>query len=496
MKPVWHIYYATRGAAGSYVDALLKASTAAGVPARAFVSRAYRFKTPNVSKLFFPVTDHLNGRKGLIRALRGIELAAAYVLLTLRLVVTRPRVCLHLIDDLHATFLFFRVCKALGLNVTVTCHDVGSHYLGMNSIRKVILRMADGLIVHNASARRRLIESLGIAGEKIHCYPFPCSKYDEILSAANLSEARENIRRLVDAGGGYYLFLGVVRRSKGIETLLRAWRELRPDDDQRLVIAGTWTDPHEDTRNLAANDSSCVVIDRYLSDEEFVELIRGARFVVLPYLDYAHSSVLIACGNHGGAVIVSDIGLFAEALPDYDLTFPAGDASALARAIESTRRFSATEINERRERLRVAIERENEELVGRLKAAFTGIRRGPTVGFLRAGGRIVRSVDLHRIIGEYPAIGQYQVIQRSRDDVELRYFSDGLREPEMRNFLGKLSELLGSGARVTLKRNAEFIQSPAGKPRTILSLCTDDGDVTTGLPGNQPATRQRHDQQA
>jgi len=369
MKPVWHIYYATKGTSGAYIDALLKASGIAGINAAAFVSANYLFRHGRVYKCFFPVTDFTEERNIFIKLLRGMELCFSYMYIGISAAIARSIVVIHLIDDFHITYLFFKFCKIAGLTVRITCHDVNSHYLGMNNNRARILVQADELLVHNEAAVRMLCDNLGKSVKnKVKTYPFPYSAFDEIVSRQKIDSARDRLRDNV--GSNYYLFLGVVRRSKGIETLIEAWPQFNLGKRDRLVIAGKWTDPDEKYRKMADDDETIAVIDRYLDDEEFVHLIEGAKFVVLPYLEYAHSAIIVSCGHHGGAVIVSDIELFKQYLPNYSCTFRRGDSHALARILESASDLTEEEIANCRQELKQAILSQSKHLVEDLREAY------------------------------------------------------------------------------------------------------------------------------
>jgi len=369
MKPIWHVYYATRGTSGAYIDALLRASSIAGIKAAAFASANYRFSFGKVYKCFFPLTDFTEKRNAFILLIRGLELVITYSYVLVLTVFCRPVIVIHLVDDLRVTYMFFKACKLLGLTVRITCHDVSSHYLGMNNIRARILAGADELIVHNDAALQIIYEQLGKSVKnKIKMYPFPYSAYDEIISPHKLDTVRSRLRH--EIGTGYYLFLGVVRRSKGIETLLHAWPMFNKDKRERLVIAGKWTDPDKRNRKIADDDDTIAVIDRYVNDEEFVQLIQDAKFVVLPYLDYAHSAVIIACGNHGGAVVISDIDLFKQLLPNYSLVFKHGDVADLVRALKRSVELSKTDINYHRQELNQAVLTQNKTLVADLREAY------------------------------------------------------------------------------------------------------------------------------
>jgi glycosyltransferase involved in cell wall biosynthesis len=371
MRQVWHIYYATKGTSGAYIDALLRASGIAGIDAVAFVSGKYRFCFGNIRKLFFPITDLFEIRNRVILVIRGLELVGAYVAICLMAILRRPDIVIHLVDDLFVTFCFFKVLKLLGLSVKITCHDVSSHYQGMSVIRSKLMVSADELIVHNEAAIRILSDNLGKSiCNKIKTYPFPYSAFDEIISLHRLDSHKSRLRHTI--GKSYYLFLGVVRRSKGIETLIQSWQIFNKEKSDRLVIAGKWTDPGDKYRKIADEDNSIAVIDRYLVDEEFVQLIRDAKFVLLPYLDYAHSAIIVSCANHGGAVIISDIDLFKYYLPEYALTFRRGDVQSLVSVLRSASHFSELEIEAFRNQLKQAVLVQNENLVDDLREAYGG----------------------------------------------------------------------------------------------------------------------------
>jgi len=369
MKQVWHIYYGTKGTAGAYIDALLKASSIAGIDAAAFVSCNYRFKFGRAFKCFFPITDFTEKRNVFILLLRGLELMLAYLYLAVLVIVKRPIVVVHLIDDFYVTYLLFKLCKFAGLTVRITCHDVSSHYLGMNNIRARILVQANELVVHNEAAARILCDHLGKSiSHKIKTYPFPYSAFDEIISQKRLDSFKSRLRSVI--GKDYYLFLGVVRRSKGIETLIQAWPRFNKAKKERLVIAGKWTDPDEKFRRQADDDETIAVLDRYVDDEEFVQLIKDAKIVILPYLDYAHSAVISACGNHGGAVIISDIQLFNLILPNYRFSFKHGSMEDLALVLNLTSVLSDEEIDNCRQELKRAVAAQSANLIEGLREVY------------------------------------------------------------------------------------------------------------------------------
>lgn len=356
---LWHIYYGTRGSAGSYIDCLQKATLQRGFDSIAYVSSRYRFKTPGIKKFFFPITEKTEKRNFFLKVLRYVELAGAYKWLAFKALFFRPVVNLSLIDDLGITYFFFRTLKFFGLKVFVTCHDVLSHHRGETTRRNRMYSLADKLIVHSSYARDELARLLGGQEEKIVRIPFPSSPFTEILSRNKLIEARESLTPLVGESGRYFLFIGIVRSSKGIDTLLDAWEQFKGPGDFKLVVAGKWTPATAPLKQKLSSMSDCILIDRYLNDEEFVHLIENAGFTILPYREYSHSAVLYACAWNRGAVIISDIDLFKDILPEYDLVFPRNDSGELAKILQRAASLKPSEIEEYRRRLSRAVEESN-----------------------------------------------------------------------------------------------------------------------------------------
>lgn len=371
MKPVWHIYYGTRGIAGNYIDSLVTASIKAGLQVKAFVSSKYVYNTDNCIKCFFPLTDRTEKRNAIILLLRAIELIIAYMVVAIYATMKRPRINLHLIDDLNVTYFLIRYFKLIGLEVYITCHDVCSHYLGKTVLRSKLMSLADKLVVHNNNAKVTLINTIGENAEtKVRTYPFPFSSYESVLDEKKQRASFTSLMNIIPDDKPFFLFLGVVKMQKGIEFLLNAWQESDITNQANLVIAGKWTDPPYDVRYKAEQDDSCIIIDRYLSDEEFVILIKQAHFTILPYFDYTHSSVLMSCGNHDGAVILSDIELFKEIMPDYPFYFSTDRYDELIDILNKTVNMNEEQVNRYRIMTKNNIRQERNELIVKLRDTY------------------------------------------------------------------------------------------------------------------------------
>jgi glycosyltransferase involved in cell wall biosynthesis len=370
-KKIWHVYYGSRGTAGSYIDCLQKTALKTNLASSAFVSCRYRFKTKRVFKIFFPLTDRTEKRNFFIKALRYAELAMGYKIVFWAALFRRPIININLIDDLRLTYFFFRLLKFFKIKVFVTCHDVLSHHQGLTRKRSNMFDRADKLIVHSSYAHNTLLQLLtGKQHEKILRFPFPASPLDEILSPQRMSIARHKIDNLIGKNTRYFLFIGVVRQSKGIDTLLDAWEMSQARSTSKLVIAGKWNAPVLYLKKKAAEIPNCLALDYYLTDEEYVYLIRGSKFTVMPYKEYSHSAIFFSCAWNKTAVILSDAQLFTELLPGYDLMFPAGQSERLAGLLDRAAALPEAQVEHYRQIIYNAAKRINNDLQKQLKLVY------------------------------------------------------------------------------------------------------------------------------
>ena len=132
------------------------------------------------------------------------------------------------------------------------------------------------------------------------------------------------------------LSYGLIRPYKGIETLLEAWRGI---EDAQLWIVGR---PMMDVSGLlAAAPAGARLVPRFVTPAEEAALFERADLVVLPYERserFGFSGVLATALGHGKAIVLSDVGGFAElasdpARPAVRLV-PPGDPQALHAALE------------------------------------------------------------------------------------------------------------------------------------------------------------------
>ncbi len=130
--------------------------------------------------------------------------------------------------------------------------------------------------------------------------------------------------------GDYALYVGRLDPEKGVRTLLAAWKGLNIP----LKIRGSGNLEQEARDFVRTHNLTSVEFVERLSDAELSELIRNARFLVLPSEGYYETFGLVAveCYAHGVPVVASRIGVMTDIVEDgvTGLHFNPGDAKDLA----------------------------------------------------------------------------------------------------------------------------------------------------------------------
>lgn len=117
-----------------------------------------------------------------------------------------------------------------------------------------------------------------------------------------------NIPR-VEAEADTMGFVGLIRRYKGVEALIEAFRDTRETlPETVLEICGNPTSEsmREEVERLASDDDRVRLDLRYLSEEDFATSIMRMRGVILPYQFMHNSGAVLAVLSLGRPVLVPD----------------------------------------------------------------------------------------------------------------------------------------------------------------------------------------------
>ena len=212
---------------------------------------------------------------------------------------------------LFILILDLRLCRLLGVRVFWTIHNLLGHESGDEAWERRIRRLlgvhVTGCFVHSESALR-LLETeyrTALAGKTTIV---PHASYIGQYADAEPSVVADLRAEFgLEDRAFVYLFIGALRRYKGVEVLVKAFREL-PDADARLVNAGP-TFPTEASDWLEADvaaDDRIVLRKGFVPDELMTAYLALADVVVLPFARTLTSGSTLLAMSFGKPLILPD----------------------------------------------------------------------------------------------------------------------------------------------------------------------------------------------
>jgi len=209
---------------------------------------------------------------------------------------------------------------------------VGASYGQLLCIwNRLVIDAVDRTLVHGICYRERLL-ARRVGPERVTYAPL----LHLFLGPAWLKQAEEAALQV--SYEPWALFFGRLERYKGLEDLLAACA-LLPDtlrDRTRVVVAGPgslralWT---------GAFPPQVELRERFIGDEEALDLFRRCGLLVLPYRDASQSALIAAAYFFRKPVIVTRVGALPEYVQEGRTGFlvepgdPAGLARTLAKAL-------------------------------------------------------------------------------------------------------------------------------------------------------------------
>lgn len=198
---------------------------------------------------------------------------------------------------------------------------------------RVLARGTNLLIVHCPSAAAEVAAAYGVSRDRIRVVPHGHFR-DAYPVPVDRSIARQGLG--VEPEALVLLFLGQIRRYKGVRAFLRAFGQL-PSKKIQVVIAGQ---PKSDAlaHELlaeASRDPRIITQLGFIPDDLLVACLSACDIVVLPYKDSLTSGVAILAASYGKPVLAPRLGCMrdfpAGAVISFDPKTPRALKDALAR---------------------------------------------------------------------------------------------------------------------------------------------------------------------
>jgi glycosyltransferase involved in cell wall biosynthesis len=221
--------------------------------------------------------------------------------------------------------------RARGVSRILICHNVEDHEAtGLHRFLTLgAFLSADAFFVHSDYARSRLERLL--PGRPVAVHPLPA-----VESARPDRQAAR--RRLGVEGGPLVLFLGLVRRYKGVELLLSAAPRIVAETGARIAIVGESFPDAQDIERQARDSSvreRLLRKDAYVPESEMDDWLAACDVLVLPYRKIAGSAIAARAIAARRPMAAARVGALAETVRTGATgeLFEPGDAGGLARAV-------------------------------------------------------------------------------------------------------------------------------------------------------------------
>jgi glycosyltransferase involved in cell wall biosynthesis len=201
----------------------------------------------------------------------------------------------------------------------------------------VLCSVATSVVVHSQQCARQLVRHYDIEESRVHRVSHGI--FFSKMTALDSMTSRRDLG--VDDAAGVILLFGAVRGYKGVDVLLRAFREVvDADPGVHLMIAGNlWIDwtPHQELLERLDLVDRVHLFFGYVPDDRVPVFFSAADLVVLPYTSFdSQSGVGATALPYLKPMVVSRTG----GLPEWvglneSWIVPPGDVAALARRLIS-----------------------------------------------------------------------------------------------------------------------------------------------------------------
>lgn len=214
--------------------------------------------------------------------------------------------------------LVLNIVRLFGVKIIWTIHNLEPHEDRRQSrylkVAQLVAQASHYVIVHCDAAAELVRERFGLSPDKIRVVPHG----NYISSYPNVLDRKESRGRLgISESDKVGLFLGTIRRYKGVERLVKAFESNCTAPNAKLILAGKLVRMEGEWLEAIAKDCPRILIrEGFVLDEEIQLYMNAADFVVFPYDKGLTSGALVLAMSFGKACLAPRIGCFNSILTE------------------------------------------------------------------------------------------------------------------------------------------------------------------------------------
>ncbi len=271
-------------------------------------NKKFQYKnTPFNKKLVFNYSD----KKGFFKTI-------SYLLSLTKLfflIISKKPGIIHIqwIKLYSVELFYYKLIKLISpsLKIIFTAHNLLPHNTGdkFKPIFTKFYTLCDEIIVHTVLSKDEMVRIFNIPESKIHVVRHGIFKVN--YNKEDLNKQIEHFSNKYDLKSKTIISaLGNISKYKGTDLLIDAWKgSNKLHDNYHLIVAGKG---NLDEINISEPLPNATIINRFLTDYEFLALIKLTDLLVLPYREISQSGLLLTALGERVPILVSQVGGLTE----------------------------------------------------------------------------------------------------------------------------------------------------------------------------------------
>lgn len=212
--------------------------------------------------------------------------------------------------------IFWNKLKKCCKKLVYTAHNVLPHINSERYIKSYdkLYKCVDKIIVHGQSIYNEFSERFPQYIEKVYI-----SRHGEKNSTKKAIDYSDpevvKYSRYINNYEKLFLSFGMIYYEKGMDRLIRVWKELNNHNNTCLIIAGKSQPSYkelDELRPYAEVQKDLLLIDQFISNNLLDFFVDSADLIILPYRHASMSGVMFTAAAAAVPVLCTDVGSLSE----------------------------------------------------------------------------------------------------------------------------------------------------------------------------------------